>query len=261
MYTPKDRDFLFQRTIDNLNELPMVEGVVQLGSGVTGYKDEYSDIDLMIATYTEDEVIAVKNELQKFFSGYHPVILKEKQFSKNIYLLIVILENSLEFNISILSRSSLSVRSPLWKVVSDKTGLVSEKMKKEYLVFSSKPMKYATFEDPVFEFVYCYIRFDKELKRDNFVYALKMLESMRDYTLLVQTMNEDKKLHQFKAYDTLDRVFLERYLSTYPREITNNHLIESASLLKELFMHTLMKSSIYTMDDSLKELLNVKNVV
>ncbi|ANC77215.1 hypothetical protein ABE65_010535 [Fictibacillus phosphorivorans] len=259
MYTPTERDAYFQRTIDMLNVLPMVEGVVQLGSGVTGYKDEFSDIDLMIATSTEDEVIGVKDNIQQFYKDLNPVIIKEKQFSKNIYLLIVILENSLEFNVSILQRNSLSVRSPLWRIVLDKTGLVSEKMGKEDRSFSNKPVKYATFEDPVFEFVYCFIRLDKELKRHNFVYALKMLESMRDYTLIVQALNEDKKLHQFKAYDSLNSDFLKKYLSTYPQYITCDSLVESALLLKELFIHTVMRSSIYILDDSLLELLKQKN--
>ncbi|WP_416731760.1 aminoglycoside 6-adenylyltransferase [Fictibacillus sp. JL2B1089] len=261
MYTPTERDAYFQRTIDMLNVLPMVEGVVQLGSGVTGYKDEFSDIDLMIATSTDDEVIGAKNTIQQFYKDLNPVIIKEKQFSKNIYLLIVILENSLEFNVSILSRNSLSVRSPLWRIVLDKTGLVSEKMGKENRSFSNKPVKYATFEDPVFEFVYCFIRLDKELKRHNFVYALKMLESMRDYTLIVQTLNEDKKFHQFKAYDSLNSDFLEKYLSTYPKDITCDSLVESASLLKELFIHTVMQSSMYTLDHSLLELIKPKNNV
>lgn len=261
MYTPTERDAYFQRTIDMLNVLPMVEGVVQLGSGVTGYKDEFSDIDLMIATSTDDEVIGAKNTIQQFYKDLNPVIIKEKQFSKNIYLLIVILENSLEFNVSILSRNSLNVRSPLWRIVLDKTGLVSEKMGNENRSFSYKPVKYATFEDPVFEFVYCFIRLDKELKRHNFVYALKMLESMRDYTLIVQTLNEDKKFHQFKAYDSLNSDFLEKYLSTYPKDITCDSLVESASLLKELFIHTVMQSSMYTLDHSLLELIKPKNNV
>ncbi|MBN3555561.1 aminoglycoside 6-adenylyltransferase [Fictibacillus nanhaiensis] len=261
MYTPKERDSYFQSMIDMLNILPVVEGVVQLGSGVTGYKDEFSDIDLMVATSTEDDVIGAKDYIKQYYKEWNPVIIKEKQFSKNIYLLIVILENSLEFNISIHSMSSLNVRSPLWKVVLDKTGFVSEKMKEENLSFSNKPIKYATFEDPVFEFVYGYVRFDKELKRNNLVYALKMLELMRDYTLIVQALNEDKKLHQFKAYDTLNSNFLEQYLSTYPQELSVNHLVESASLLKKLFIHTVMQSSTYTLDDSLGELLKTKNAV
>lgn len=261
MYSPKDRDSFFLRTVDALNVLPMVEGVVQLGSGVTGYKDEYSDIDLMVATSTENDVVGAKDNIQQFFSELNPVIIKEKQFSKNIYLFIVILENSLEFNVSILPRSSLSVRSPLWKVVLDKTGLVSEKMEKENLAFSNKLVKYATFEDPAFEFFYCYIRLDKELKRNNLVYALKMLESMRDYTLIVQAMNENKKLHQFKAYDSLDNDFLKIFLSTYPKDITGICLAESASVLKELFLDTIKQSSIYTMDDLLKNLLSDKNIV
>ena len=102
MYSSEERNDYFSKTIERLESSNLVEGVVQLGSGVIGYKDEYSDIDLMVATSKVEDVERTKWLVHRILSGFNPIYIKEKQFSRDIYLLIGIMENSLEFNVSIL---------------------------------------------------------------------------------------------------------------------------------------------------------------
>ena len=127
-------------------------------------------------------------------------------------------------------------------------------MNTENEYFMKKPVKYNVNSDVVFEFVYSALVLEKELKRNNLIYALKMLEDMRDYTLIVQALNEDKKLHQFKAYETLNPIFINDYLLTYPEKISIENLKVSADKLKELFVDTL-QSSTFSMDKALQQLL------
>jgi predicted nucleotidyltransferase len=256
MYSYEERNEYFVKTIEKLKAFNLVEGIIQLGSGVDGYKDEYSDIDLMIATPQIEDADTTKKLVLQTFSNFNPLYIKEKQFSKNIFLIIAIMENNLEFNVSIVPRELLTVRSPLWKVIVDKTGLVSEKMNAENEKFENKTVKYGLGFDIAFEFVYCLLNFEKELNRNNFIFALKMLEQMREYTLIVQALNENKKLHQFKAYETLEASFIKAYISTYPEKITLENLKVSAEKLKELFAGTLKQSSNISMDNALKQLLD-----
>lgn len=260
MYSYEERNEYFIKTIEKLKSSNLVEGIIQLGSGVEGYRDEYSDIDLMIAASRIEDAETTKNFVHRTFSNLNPLYIKEKQFSKDIFLIIVIMENNLEFNVSIVPRALLTVRSPLWKVIVDKTGLVSEKMNAENEEFENKTVKYGLGFDISFEFVYCALSFEKELNRNNFIYALKMLEQMREYTLLVQALNENKKLHQFKAYDTLEPSFIKLYISTYPDKINSENLKGSAEKLKELFVDTLKQSFSISMDDDLKQLLGKSSV-
>ncbi|WP_421378302.1 aminoglycoside 6-adenylyltransferase [Bacillus salacetis] len=256
MYSPEERNAYFEKTIDALKTLDSVEGVVQIGSGVEGYKDEYSDIDLMVATGRVEDAEYTKERVHQVLSEFHPAYIKEKKFTKDIFLLIVILDNQLEFNISIVPREMLSVRSPLWKVIVDKTGLVSEKMNKENEAFLNRTLKYNVGFDLPFEFVYCARSLEKELNRNNLIYALRMLEEMREFTLIVQALNEDKKLHQFKAYETLNPSFIQTCLSTYPEKITVEGVRDSSHQLMKLFAKALEESSIFSMDEDLKKLLD-----
>lgn len=255
MVNPDDRKKYFDRMVTKLESSELVEGIVQIGSGVVGFTDEHSDIDLMVATSRIENAELTKNVIHSFFTEINPTYIKEKQFSKDIFLLIVVMENKLEFNVSIVPREFLSVKSPLWKVLVDKTGLVTEKMKSENEKFENQPVKYDAGFDIPFEFVYCAMSLDKALKRNNVIYALKMLETMRTYTLYLQAMNEKKKLHQFKAYDTLDPSFIEEYLKTYPEKMSVKDLMDSAKNLKELFVNVLNRSSFHTMDIDLLNLL------
>ena len=161
MYSYEERNEYFVKTVEKLKVSNLVEGIIQLGSGVEGYKDEYSDIDLMITTSQIEDAGATKNLVYQSFSNFTPLYIKEKQFSKDIFLIITIMENNLEFNVSIVPRELLTVRSPLWKVIVDKTGLVSENEK-----FENKTVKYGLGVDISFEFVYCSLSFEKELNRN-----------------------------------------------------------------------------------------------
>ncbi|WP_417900185.1 aminoglycoside 6-adenylyltransferase [Bacillus haimaensis] len=255
MYSSEVRDIFFTNTIEKLKSIKLIEGIIQLGSGVTGYKDDHSDIDLMVCTAGVEDVEETKNQVYRSFSDITPYIIKEKRLRENVFLLIVFMENSLEFNVSIVQTDLLRVKSPLWKVVFDKTGMVTEKMNLESERFNQKPVKYPVQDDVVFEFFYSSLKLDKELKRNNLIYALKMLETMRDCTLQVQAMNENKKLHQFKAYETLNPSFIQRYLSTYPDQITAEKVEAAAIILKELFIETVEKSEIHMVDHELKQFL------
>ncbi|MFC4560182.1 aminoglycoside 6-adenylyltransferase [Virgibacillus kekensis] len=256
MYSVEERKTYFENTIQKLDSSNLIEGVIQLGSGVIGYKDEYSDIDLMVCTSKVEDTEATKDFVYQTLSGFNPIYFKEKKFSENIFLLIAIISNRLEFNISIVPRDLLTVRSPLWKIILDKTGLVTEKMDRENEQFENKSVKYDVQIDLPFEFAYCAMSLEKEIKRNNLIYAEKMLENMRNYTLLVQAMNEGKKLHQFKAYETLTPTFVKDYLSTFPEKITVDNLMKSSERLKDLFTETIRQSSAYSIDRGLEQLMN-----
>lgn len=255
MYSTAVREDYFKKTVSKIESVDLVEGIVQLGSGVIGYKDEYSDIDLMVCTSKEEDAQATKDQIHQALTEYAPLYVKEKKFSDTIFLLIILLENGLEFNISIAPRDLLPVRSPLWQVVVDKTGNVMKKMNEENEKFERNPLKYDVYSDIAFEFFYCTLGLEKELKRNNIIYALKVLDTMRDYILHIQAMNENKKCHQFKAYETLDSSFIAKYLAAFPTMMTKEAIAESALQLKELFMKVMEDSSVYHMDDAIRHLL------
>lgn len=255
MYSPKERDNYFKTMTEKIATSESIEGIVQIGSGVTSYTDKYSDIDLMVAAYNKKDVNLVKIAIHQFFTQLKPIYIKEKEFSKDIFLLIVLLENKLEFNVSIVRTELLSVKSPLWNVIVDKTGFVTKKMQHENELFENKDEKYEVGFDLPSEFVYCAISLDKALKRNNVIYALKMLEDMRSYLLILQGLNEKKKLHQFKAYDSLSPAFIESFLLTYPGTTTAKDIKTAAQRLTKLFETVIEQSPNFCVEPALLSIL------
>ena len=255
MYSPVQRNTYFKRTIEKLQSSRLVEGIIQLGSGVVGYTDEFSDIDLMVSSSNIEEVKATKEFVRTCLNEFQPIYIKEKQLGENIYLFIVLLKNKLELNVSVVPRNLLSVRSPLWKIVVDKTGKIAEKMNQENERFLKKSVKNNLSIDVPFEFTYCLMSLEKELNRNNVIYALQMLDLMREYTVLVQAMNEGKKIHQFKAYHTLNPAFIQLYLETFPKDVLPTDILESSLKLKELFKKTVCESKDLSIDHDLENLL------
>lgn len=255
MFSSQERDDYFDRTVTMIQSVAAVEGIVQLGSGVTGYKDAYSDIDLMVCIAKEIETHTAKEQIYQALLTYRPQYIKEKKFGEAIFLLIVLLENGLEFNISIAPRDLLPVRSPLWKVVADKTGNVLKKMTNENEKFENNAVKYDTYSDIGFEFFYCAIGLEKELRRNNLIYSLKLLGTLQDYVLHIQAMNEQKKCHQFKAYETLNTDFTDRYLAAFPAELTIEAITLSLQQIVILFLEVMEDSAIYESTDRLRNLL------
>ena len=87
-----------------------------------------------------------------------------------------------------------------------------------------------------------------ELNRCNYIYAMQMLEILRDHTLTLQVLNENKKLHQFKAYHTLQNDFLVKFQKSYPNKMANSDISDAADALTQLFKDVLIKNDTFTMD-------------
>jgi predicted nucleotidyltransferase len=56
MYSTNERKVIFDELVRFLITIPEIEGVIQLGSSINGFKDEYSDLDFMLV---------YKNDFQK----------------------------------------------------------------------------------------------------------------------------------------------------------------------------------------------------
>lgn len=255
MYTVSERGNYFLDTITKVQNIKEVEGIIQLGSGTIGYSDQYSDIDLMIATSEHVETVKglIKVELQSMGALY----IKEGKFSDQIFLLIPFFENGLEMNISILPITHLNVKSPLWKLIFDRNGDVQSKMLEENENFLKQDQPYMKKFDITFEFAYHLRKLRIEIRRGNLIFAMKMLEVLREFTLTIQILNEQKKLHQFKAYHTLEDDFITQLMTSYPTTIDIPEIEQAAHRVAELFKSTVIKNAMFDYDERLFKIAEI----
>lgn len=68
MYTEKERAKLLIQAATVVSTYPEVEGIVQVGSGVEGFLDEYSDIDLIFRPSPRSRCPVLRARMDKLFS-------------------------------------------------------------------------------------------------------------------------------------------------------------------------------------------------
>jgi hypothetical protein len=256
MYSESERESYFQEVTSQIAAISNVEGIIQLGSGTLGYTDAYSDIDLMIAT--TEQFIDVKEKLITVVRDMGAFYVKEYKFSEEIRLIIPFFQNGLEMNISVLPVRLLTVKSPLWKIQFDRHGQVGEKMTEENTRFHTQVAPYLQPYDIGSEYAYLLRKVRIELRRGNHFYAMQMLEELREKVLTMQIIKEDKKLHQFKAYHTLDPIFLEELSKSYPSKIETLEIWKAADVLTQLFIVVLQNNKAFPFDEKVFQIAEIE---
>ncbi|MEB6255675.1 hypothetical protein MXL24_07525 [Mammaliicoccus sciuri] len=245
MYSETERDLIREQVASNLINIG-VNGIIQIGSGVKGYNDQYSDLDMMIV-YNGD-LIHMIEKIKKLYYELGAFYIKELQLRENIYLITPFFENGLEINSSLLPINLVSIKSPLWKIVHDDNGSLYNKVNEENEKFNKNTDNKKVDENDIFEFMYARRKLYIALKRNDLINANQMLEMMRDYVLEFQVKFENKKLHQFKAYSDLQEDFQEAFMNTFPPKIDLNS-IETSCEKVSVLLENIIKDKVEVSDE------------
>ena len=86
MYTEKERAKLLIQAATAVSTYPEVEGIVQVGSGVDGFGDQYSDIDLIFSTFSADQLASLRTRVERMFSD--AVYIRPKPLPAGVFLYV-----------------------------------------------------------------------------------------------------------------------------------------------------------------------------
>ena len=229
MYTEKERAKLLIQAATAVSTYPEVEGIVQVGSGVDGFGDQYSDIDLIFSTFSADQLASLRTRVERMFAD--AVYIRPKPLPAGVFL-YVFLKNGLEFDIVLLPTRALQVRSSHWKILTDKTGQVLQRMHSSQLEEMDQQTFRGTLVEWEFEIIYALRGILFEIQRENFLYVLSRMEFVRDKLVRLQCYYEKKETHQFKDYRTLDEDFQLRLRGTYPPADAQLYPASAAAVFK-----------------------------
>jgi hypothetical protein len=124
-FTPEERKEALERLLKELDADPVVAGVMYAGSTSEGFRDEYSDIDLIVISRPDDFDSVVQKWVARIESMF-PVISRFRGSEhQHKVICCFLLEGFLELDILFESLSTLSPRDR-WKIAFDRTEKVSE---------------------------------------------------------------------------------------------------------------------------------------
>ena len=255
MYKATDRERLLNKIIGFMRDSSAFEGLLQIGSGAVGFADIFSDIDLMAGCCDADCVKDADHQLQQFFSEMGACHIVKRAWTSTALGLSVYFEDGLSADISFMPTPELPIRSPQHKVVFAKTDNFTDAVNAGAQRFAERSQRHGLDDS-----IHC--RFINELRyveiallREQFIFADIALGNARQLLLSVQTVAEGKKLHQFKAYNSLAQTFLNRLEETYPKSRTYEDMQNAKEKLLALYLETVNGSKYLTFDDTLLKLL------
>ena len=255
MYKATDRERLLNRIISFMRDSSAFEGLLQIGSGAVGFADIYSDIDLMAGCYNADCVKDANQQLQQFFTELGACYIEKRAWASTALGLSVYFEDGLSADISFMPTPELPIRSPQHKVVFAKTDNFTEAVNAGTKRFAERFQRYGLDDSIHYRFINELRYVEIALLREQFIFADIALGNARQLLLSVEAVAEGKKLHQFKAYNTLSQSFLDRLEETYPRNRTFEDMHTAKEKLLSLYLEAAKDSEYLTFDDTLLKLL------
>ncbi len=255
MYTTQDREQLLKQITAFMQGNPAFEGLLQIGSGAVGFADIYSDIDLMAGCYDAGAVTAANQQLRQFFLEFGACHIEKRSWTATALGLSVYFENGLSADISFMPTLELPIRSAQRKVLLSKSERFADTVRAGANRLAEQSGRYGVDNSIHYRFVNELRYVEIALLRGQFVFADIALGNARQLLLAVETVTEGKKLHQFKAYDTLDKKFLARLETTYPASRGFKDMYIAKENLLALYLDTVHRCAFLEIDPSLLKML------
>lgn len=227
MYTAEDRANLLAGITAYLENEPEFEGLLLMGSGAEGFTDLYSDIDMMAGCFSADDLSLAAQKLQNYFQREGQCLIHHRAWTDTVLGMSVYYQNGLSVDISFMPTAELPIHSKAIRILFSKTAL-----------FESSAAAPATMPTAVIDSYSFFLELRYTaiaLRRRDLIFADLALNRARKIVLDQQATQESKKRHQFKAYHTLSRSFLDSLEETYPKERTISAYQSAAKKLLTLY--------------------------
>lgn len=204
MYNADERDTLLKTVTEYLRQDDHFEGLVQMGSGAEGFRDIYSDIDLMAGCR---DVAAAGENLYTFFVDLGAVYIDRRRWSDTVLGCSAYWENGLSVDISFMPTPKIPVLSDQIAIVFSKTEAFERRIRDGLAAYRPRKL-----DDSVHHrFFYALRRCEIAVLRGEFVYADMALAEAREALLRVRSGGGDAK-----RFSELDADFLAALEQTYP---------------------------------------------
>ena len=126
IFSVQDRQDAFEYVLSAARECGRIIALVQVGSGATGYRDDRSDLDFVIALDSNGSMPEVMDFMHRKITGKYDVLFFKQDEPR--HLQCYVLSDLLEIDIGYGGYENAAAWKPAFKVLYDRSGTVEEKM-------------------------------------------------------------------------------------------------------------------------------------
>jgi predicted nucleotidyltransferase len=221
LVTPQERADLLENLLTLLKDRADVIGVVMSGSGVSGFIDSYSDVDLMVIFH--DDVIfplaygKLKDAVFKILAvDFHYEILR----SSEDIVLMTLLHNYLEIDMQVVKARYVVMRDRDYKILYDKNQVLEDLLDDAFSETQTLSPR-RVYLDIVERIWQPILKCVSALNRNQTWRAMHMLEEIRNQTVHLAGMNHRLSTREFAQVDDLPEMFLINLRHTIPTNTSN----------------------------------------
>jgi hypothetical protein len=216
LYTPQRRAEIQDNLLTFLQTDEQIAGVVVVGSGAEGYRDSYSDINLVIAIADNVTVYAVYHKWKARLIALYPRLAGyEEQQSNDTVRFVCLLDNFLVLDLQFIKLRLVAARHKPWHIIFDRTNSLHERLEKAYAEEQKvAPLReYTRLMETIWQPI---LKCVAALRRNEIWRALHLLEALRNQAVQLAGMNHDIDTHEFADIDRLPEMFLVHLRHTIP---------------------------------------------
>ena len=202
LFTPTEREAIKNDLIDLLAATREIVSVILIGSAVTGFTDELSDIDIMSVVSSEADIISIMDTVCASIKARYNTLCFDQLDERRLH--VCLLDNFLELNLSYRTIETLGAKAAHWNVLYDKTGAVDLIMHSTYVKFNETNRiithntyknKLAEYSKQIWHFIF---HAATAISRGRFWKAVKGLDYARNNIIELKGLRYSLKMHRYE---------------------------------------------------------------
>lgn len=235
MYSAEERDQLLERLTVTARDTDGVRGLVLVGSGALGFRDNCSDLDVVVVADPPEAVPPVHDELAEVLKQSHHVF-KQKVYrhESDIWVSCFLLEGYLELDLGVWSFEKLRATKAHWRVIYDTTPpQIEDRLR------TTVPDRLIGAEEAAREsmtLVWQFIRgASVAVSRGHAIAAMKEMQYLRDKVGELLLLEKGLAHDAVKELGTIPSPSLSRLVQTYEGPLDREGLYEKLVATVELY--------------------------
>ncbi|MBW8351097.1 aminoglycoside 6-adenylyltransferase [Bacillus sp. IITD106] len=236
MYQNDDRTKLLNEITNFSKNIDRIQGLLLVGSGANGFRDEYSDLDLLIVVKNSQDVVQIHDQLREYIVQ-HFHVLKEKVYrhEEDIFVTCFFFEHFLELDLGVWSKSKLRATKPYWKVIFDREDDEIQSLLEKSLTSQIFPSIDETRKESL-SFIWQFFRSAAvALKRQQYIKALKDIDFIRDQIIRFLCIQNGIDFDFDKSIDHLESPSLSKLKRTYEVKMNDENIHKVLFELMDLY--------------------------
>ncbi len=233
LYDAEYRNRALKKLINALSGDDRITGAVLVGSGATGFRDRYSDVDLAVLIGEEARLEEIYADWwDRLHTLFNPVDAF-KEPSKHLYGFL--LDRYMELDISFQGESGLYEHRPNWRILFDRRSVIPSLMKTR-----EKPAvdKAAAHEKRIQDSWYYVLHCVNSIQREQPLRASFFISFLRDEAVLMAGLSRGLKTSAGSYFAETDRFpedVKKRIVATFPVSMESKDLLRALRAVVELY--------------------------